>query len=377
MGPLMEVVQVAGVYPPHLGGEEAVVEHLANLQADGHRVTVYTSALGASERPRVEQRAGRAGRLTVVRQRATRVANTPLIPGLLVRLVRHAPKPDVVHVHTGHALIPEIVALAARLRGLRYIAHQHLMVRPSSRAGRFLLPLYYRLLYASFLRRADRVICLTEAMRTELTTAFGVDPARIAVVPNGVDLSLYRPGDLPRQPAELLFVGRLAAQKNVGVLVDAVAALRDRGRRVTVRILGDGEERARLQARADRLGLAGFVAFEGRRDAADIAAAYARATAVVLPSTHEGMPLVLLEAMAAGAPVIASGLSEIVEVGADAIVAVDPVTAASLADAIARVLDDPELRSRLSAAARSRAGRYSWETVAATIDELYAEVRGR
>jgi D-inositol-3-phosphate glycosyltransferase len=371
----MEVVQVAGLYPPHLGGEEAVVEQLARLQAEKHRVTVYTSTLGASGAPRVEQRAGRGGRLRVVRQRAGRIANTPLIPGLLVRLVRHEPTPDVVHVHTGHALIPEMVALAARLRGLPYIAHQHLMVRPSSRAGRVLLPLYYRFLYAPFLRRAERVICLTNAMRQELITGFGVDRDRIAVVPNGVDLVLFRPRGTPRQPAEVLFVGRLASQKNVDVLLDAAAELRHDGRRPIIRIIGDGIERDRLQAKAALLGLS-TVVFEGRRTPAEIADAYARATVVVLPSTHEGMPLVLLEAMAAGAPVVASGLSEIVEAGGDAIVTVDRVTPEALAAALQLVLDDESLRDRLSAAGRERAGRYTWAATAATIDRLYAEVRG-
>jgi len=375
MGPLMEVVQVAGLYPPHLGGEEVVVEQLAGLQADRHRVTVYTSTVGAVHAPRVEQRAGSGGRLRVVRQRAARIANTPVIPGLLVRLIRHAPRPDVVHVHTGHALIPEIVGLAARLRGLPYVAHQHLMVRPSSVAGRVLLPLYYRLLYGSFLRRADRVVCLTGAMRDELITAFGLQPDRVAVVPNGVDLVRFRPGAAPREPAELLFVGRLAPQKNVDALLEATAELRDAGHRPTVRIVGDGGERARLQAKAARLGLSNVV-FAGRQTPAEIADAYARATVVVLPSTHEGMPLVLLEAMAAGAPVVASALSEIVEAGGDAILTIDPADPHALASTLRRVLEDPPLRDRLSEAGRTRARRYTWEAVATAVDRVYVEVRG-
>jgi glycosyltransferase involved in cell wall biosynthesis len=375
MGPLMEIVQVAGLYPPHLGGAEAVVEQLARLQADRHRVTVYTSAVGASGQPRIEQRAGQAGRLRVVRQRAARIANTPVIPGLLVRLLRHKPRPDILHVHTGHALIPEIVSLTARVRGLPYIAHQHLMVRPSSAAGRVLLPLYYRLFYAPFLRRAERVICLTNAMRTELTTAFGMDPDRIVVVPNGVDRLRFRPAAIRRADAELLFVGRLTPQKNVDALLDAVAELRDVGQKPTVRIVGEGGERDRLRAKAAGLLLSNVV-FEGRRTPSEVADDYACATAVVMPSTHEGMPLVLLEAMAAGAPVVASNLPEIAEAGGDAILTVDPASPHALAEALGRILDDAPLRDRLSEAGRRRAARYTWEAVAATIDRLYAEVSG-
>jgi glycosyltransferase involved in cell wall biosynthesis len=146
---------------------------------------------------------------------------------------------------------------------------------------------------------------------------------------------------------------------------------------VRVRIIGDGPERRRLQSLADRLGLAGAVTFDGRRDQTEIRAAYARATALVLPSTHEGMPLVLLEAMAAGTPVVAAALPEIVEVGGDAVLTVDIAAPGALAGALDRVLDDAALRARLSAAATDRAQAYAWPTVAASVDRLYAEVVGR
>jgi glycosyltransferase involved in cell wall biosynthesis len=355
-----------------------VAEQLATLQAERHRVTVYTSDVGAGGRPRVEEHPGRAGSLRVVRQRAARLANTPLMPGLLPRLLGHTPRPDVIHVHTGQALVPELVALAANLRRIRYVAHQHLVLRPSSRLGRLLLPAYFRLVYGPVLRHADRIICLTAAMRNEVVGTFGVDPARVAVIANGVDTTRIPAGPAhPRRTDELLFVGRLAVQKNVDALLHAATALRAEGRDVRVRIIGDGPERRRLQALTDRLGLAGAVAFDGRRDQTEIQAAYARATALVLPSTHEGMPLVLLEAMAAGTPVVASALPEIVEVGGDAVLTVDVPSPGALAAALGRVLDDAPLRARLAAAASDRARAYAWPTVAASVEHLYAEVLGR
>jgi glycosyltransferase involved in cell wall biosynthesis len=374
----MEVVQVVALYPPHLGGQEAVAEQLATRQAERHRVTVYTSDIGAGGRPAVEDHPGRAGSLRVVRQRAANLANTPLIPGLLPSLLGHSPRPDVIHVHTGQAFVPELVALACALRRTRYVAHQHLVLRPSSRLGRVLLPLYFRLVYGPVLRRADRVICLTAAMRDEVIGTFGVDPARVAVIANGVDTSRFAPATAsPRRTDELLFVGRLAVQKNVDALLHATAELRAAGRDVRVRLLGDGPERERLEALTDQLGLTAVVTFAGRRDQAEIQAAYARATALVMPSTHEGMPLVLLEAMAAGTPVVAAALPEIEEVGGDAVVTVDVRRPGALSDALGRLLDDPPLRHRLSAAATERARHYAWPNVVASVEHLYAEVLGR
>jgi glycosyltransferase involved in cell wall biosynthesis len=336
---------------------------------------VYTSNLGADGAPARERRATIGGNLRVVRQRAALIANVPVMPGLFPRLMTHRPRPDVLHVHTGQALLLEITALAARLRGIGYIAHQHLVLRPSTRAGRVLVPAYQRLLYGPSLRRAHRVICLTEAMRDETIRRYGVDPARIAVVPNGVDTTRVSPTLVLRRDDELLFIGRLTSQKNAGALIGAAAVLRDRGRPVRVRIVGDGEDRARLEEQVRALGLPDVV-FEGRLDAGQVGEAYRRATALVMPSTHEGMPLVLLEAMASGTPVVASALPEIVEVGGDAVLAVPDPGPASLADALTTVLDSPGLRERLSSAALTRVSAFGWPAVAAIVDGLYREVIG-
>lgn len=364
----MEIVQVAGFYPPHLGGEELVAQRLATMQAETHDVTVYTSDVGRGDAPRREH----AGRLRVIRDRALRMGNTPVIVGLVPRLLRHRPTPDVIHVHGGLAAVPEMVRLGAGLRGVPYIVHVHLMVRPSSRAGRVLLPLYQRLLYAPFLRRAALVICLTGAMREEVVAAFGVAPERIAVVPNGVDAEVFEASPFAaRAPRELLFVGRLTGQKNVLLAVDAMAHLPPD---VTLRIVGDGELRPQVEHRVAELGLTN-VRLEGRLPPAELAHRYQRATAVVMPSTHEGLPLVLLEAMVTGAPVICSGLPELIETGGDAVVAVDPLTPVTLADAVRDLLADRSRRERLSFAARGRAASYTWPAVASAVEKLYERVR--
>jgi rhamnosyl/mannosyltransferase len=363
----VHVVQVAGYYPPHPGGEEVVVQRLAALQAHRHQVTVYTSDLGAAAAPRVE----RHGRLSVYRDRGWPVGNTPLVPRLLTRLLRHRPAPDVLHVHAGLAIVPEMVRLAAGLRGIPYVAHLHLMVRPSSRPGRVLLPLYERSLMAGFLRGAARVICLTGAMRQAVIETFGVRPDRIVVIPNGVEADHFQPGRPgTRRDRELLFVGRLTEQKNVLAAVEAMAHLPE----AMLRVVGGGELRPVLERRISELRLSN-VRLEGAVDRADLAGFYQRAAAVLMPSSHEGLPLVMLEAMASGAPVVCTALPELVETGGDAVVAVPGGTARDLVGPIRSLLSDPERRERLSAAARRRAARYSWPAVVDAVDELYEDLR--
>lgn len=364
----MEIIQVVGCYPPHPGGEELVAERLARLQARTHDVTVYTSDRARGAAPRRQ----RDGRLTVYRDACVAVGNTPVVPGLLWRLLRHRPRPDVLHVHAGVALTPEVVRLASRLRGVPYVAHLHLMVRPSSRAGSVLLPLYQRTLYTGFLRGAARVVCLTEAMRDEVVATFGVPPGRVTVVPNGVDVELFKPGvRAARTHHELLFVGRLTAQKNVMLTVEAMRLL---PADVTLRIVGTGELHDALAKRIAELGLAN-VHLLGQLTPAELAVCYQRADAVLLPSTHEGFPLVLLEAMASGAPVVCSALPELLEAGGDAVVAIDDPTARSLATAVHGLLADAPERTRLSVAARQRAARFGWPAVAEAVDDVYRLVR--
>lgn len=358
---------MVGFYPPHLGGQELVVERLAGLQAARHRVTVYTSTVdGAGP--------ARAAAARVVRCRAWVLAHTPVMPLLLPRLLRHRPRPDVLHVHTGQALVGDLVRLAGRLRRVPYVAHVHLLVGPSGRLGRLLLPAYQRLFLAGVLRDAGQVICLTAAMRAEVIRRYRLPADRVSVVPTGVDPVAFPAGDAAdRQPRELLVVGRLAAQKNVRIAIEAMRLL---PADVVLRVIGDGELQPELTRLAARLGLPN-VRFAGRLPASELSAAYRRATAVLMPSLAEGLPLVLLEAMSAGAPVICSALPELLEVGGEAVVPVQPVTPQALAAAVRAVLDDPARRAALSAAARRRAAGYRWPAVASAVDEVYARARGR
>lgn len=358
----MEIVQVAGFYPPHLGGVELVAQRLAAIQAARHRVTVYTSRSG--DAPLIEQR----GTLRVVRDHALHAGNTPIIPALPGRLLRHSPVPDVLHVHAGLAVLPEMVRYAARRRRVPVVAHVHLMVRPSSAAGRVLLGPYQRLLYARFLRAADAVICLTGAMQRELCATFGLDPARVTVVPNGVGRDVFAPGPFTaRAGRSLLFAGRLTAQKDPLAVVDLMRHLPPD---VTLRIAGDGDLRAAVADRIAALGLR-TVTLLGRLDAAALAAEYRRATAVLMPSTHEGLPLVLLEAMSTGAPVVCVALPELVEAGGGAVLAVPPD---GFDGAVRALLDDPGRRAALSRAAERRAAGFTWEATADGVERVYRSV---
>jgi glycosyltransferase involved in cell wall biosynthesis len=357
------ILQITPYYPPHLGGLERVVEHLAGQLAQRHDVRVITTSLGADSAPR---RHGSA-RVTVRRHRAVEIAHTAIAPGLPISLLR-APRGAVLHLHCAHALMPEIVALTARLRRRPFILHFHLDVDASGRFGR-LLPAYKKHVFGRVLRAAAGVIVLTEAQGAFVRETYGVRAERVYVVPNGVAERYFMPvRETAGDPLRLLFVGRLSAQKNVARLLDAMSLVREP---VRLRIVGDGELREKLEARAAELGLRN-VEFSGGLLGEDLVRAYADADAFILPSDKEGMPLVALEAMAAALPVVATDVPGNAELlgGVGLLAAPEPAALAAAVDSLAA---DPELRRRLARRSALMAPGYSWEAVAARVEQVYAE----
>ncbi len=237
---------------------------------------------------------------------------------------------------------------------------------------------------------ADRLVANTRDEARELVDLYGADPARVVVVPPGVDLELFtpkarggRPGarrrlGLPADGDVLLFVGRIQPLKAPDVLVRAaaelVAADPERRRRLTVVVLGGpsgtGLERPRgLQELATALGVADVVRFAPPVSRAELADWYRAADLVAVPSHSESFGLVAVEAQACGTPVVAArvgGLPTVVADGATGVL-VDGHDPQVWAKELGALLDDPLHRRRLGAAAAVAARRFGWD---ATVDAL-------
>lgn len=363
------VVHVTAHYPPSLGGMEKVVESLAvNRKRQSLEVAVLTSMDG---QPRTGDRSG----TDFVRcLRSWEVAHTSIIPSLPSELLRLPPH-SVIHLHVAQAFIPEMVYAAHLIRGLPYVAHLHLDVGPSGPAG-FLLRAYKPLILGRVLRAAAAVVVFTDEQRSAVASKYGVDPTRIAVIPNGVDDTFYYVGQrLPRPRPRLLFVGRLTVQKNLHLLLRALDGV---SQHFETTLVGEGELEADLKKAAHDLRLQN-VRFPGRVDGAELRDLYRNADVFVLPSTREGMPLVLLEALAMGLPIVATdvpGNRDLVVQGQNGVLVPlgDPST---LRQALLGVTGDLRRYLRMSEASQRFAGRYSWEAVAAEFELVYAQASKR
>ncbi len=206
--------------------------------------------------------------------------------------------------------------------------------------------------------RADLVVCISDYARSQLMYLSAPEHwDKLAVVHCGADLGRYQASEPDEhRGTRLLAVGRLAPQKGFHVLLEALADLRAEGHEVSLALVGSGPEEASLRRRARQLGVEGHVEMLGAVGQDEMPAHYARADVFCLPSFAEGVPVVLMEAMASGRPVVASavaGVPELVEDGVSGYL-VPAGNAAALAGAIARLAVSPELRWKLGQAGRER-----------------------
>lgn len=282
----------------------------------------------------------------------------------VARLRALAAEVDAVHAHglraaalTALALRPVLVA--GRTRGVRFVATVHNAPVGSGLLRSGVLGAATRVLERLVAERADVVLAVSGDLVARMQRR-GASVALRALVPAPPGEPARRPRDevraglgLPPGAALLVSVARLAPQKDLPLLLDAVAQLRRRrpDLRVLAVVAGDGPLHGALAARVAAEALP--VRLLGRRS--DVADLLAAADVAVQTSVWEGQPLAVQEALRLGAPVVATDVGGTAEVTGDAAVLVPPRDPAALADALAALLDDPARRAALSAAGRARA----------------------
>ena len=347
-----------------VGGAQTNVAQL--LPALAGQFDVVVAAYG----PGPLRDAARAAGVRFVPLRHVRRDPHPLrdVLGLLelVALLRRE-RPDVVHVNSSKAAaLGRVAALVARARVRVFTVHGWAFKAYSGTTG-------------TLYRWADRVlaplttvtICVSETERRAGLAARTCRADRTVVIPNAIDVETAPRARLEGDPPRIVTVGRLAAPKDPLTLARALPALAPRP--YSLAFIGGGGEQPRVEQQLDALGVRDRVEMLGERhDVADLLAA---ADVFVLASRSEGAPLSILEAMAAGLPVVASDVGGVAELVADGETGllVPPSDPAALATALARVLDDRELSGRMGAAGRARArDRFDLAGLRAAHLELYA-----
>lgn len=372
---------LADLYHPHLSGVTIHIDQLKRyLEGAGHQVWTFTFG------PRLPQDA------------AHRIVRSPPLPvapryggkrlHLGARLSRSAREKldsmDLIHAH--HPFISGWLGTrrAKRRQPLVFTAHTRydlhlaaLAPRPFLGVGQVLLRSYLRW----FCPRCSLVLAPSRAMRQRLEgwKARG----RFQVIPHGIDLEAFagknglaqrRRLGLPEDAKVLIFVGRLGREKDLDVLLEVLEALSLRWSGLRLLLVGDGPERARLERRRTRLQAPDSVGLLGTCPPQEIPALLAAADLFVTASRSEVFPLSVIEAQAAGLPVVgfrAPGLNDIVADGHSGLLA---RSRRGLKESISRLLEDRSLRRRMSRNARVRSRHFALESMGSRTLQAYLEL---
>ena len=382
---MRHIVHLTWEYPPVVyGGLARHVQALAGAQAArGDRVTVVTQQPGSA-----------AARERVAGVEVVRVPpDGPFpyhLPSLLTwvgaldhrigRAAREIAGADVVHAHDW------VVARAGRS------AADHLRVPlvatvHATEAGRHagwlpdVVSRSVHLVEQWLVDEADEVIVCSQSMAAEVGAAHGTDPARITVIPNGIDTSGYqRAGSVPPElltgSPRLAFIGRIEWEKGVFTAVAAMPAVLARYPTARLRIMGTGGQTGAVQAAIEDAGLAGNVELLGHVDEPTLRAVYTSSDLVVAPSSYEPFGIVALEAAAMGTPLIVGdtgGLAEFVTEARGR--RCRPNDPADLATQILATLADPVETANRRDAASAALAHYTWSEIAERTSQVYARAR--
>jgi glycosyltransferase involved in cell wall biosynthesis len=214
--------------------------------------------------------------------------------------------------------------------------------------------------------RADAIIAVSEFTRRQVVDLLGVDASRVAVVHHGVPPLAYPP--VARQKL-VLGVGAVQKRKNTARMVEAFEALDGDWKLALAGSLGYGSEEVR--ARIDRSPARARISLLGFVPADELAAWYARASIFAFPSLDEGFGMPVLEAMAAGTPVITSNRSSLPEVAGGAALLVDPMRTGSIVEGLRELAQNEDLREDLARRGRARAALFTWDKAVRETWEVY------
>ena len=274
-------------------------------------------------------------------------------------------RPDIVHAHFGAAMLEE-----ARRRGIPTVYTEH-----SSRANADTVSAAEESREREEYGLADRLVCVSRTLARRVASRLGEEPVVIPNIADPVFLSAGAEEAVPHEGFRFVSAGNLIPSKCFDILLRAFARLRARGAKgMSLTVIGDGPEEARLRELARTLGTDGSVTFTGRLERSAMAELYKNADAFVLASRSETFGVVLIEALSAGLPVIAArsgGPEDFVDDSNGLLVPADDI--AALADAMERM---PRLagrydRAALAASARERFSPYA---VAGALTALYGEL---
>lgn len=381
----MRILQLVPYFPPYIGGQERYVYNLSKyLVRMDHEVHIITSNFPKSEEQEIMDG------ITIERHKClARPFRNPITPTFLT-LGKKIKKFDVVHTHNEHSFAAMVAAYLRRKTDVPLILTCHGQLIFGSKMTDCFERAYSRIIGRAIFKAADRIISLSSS-DLDYISSLGIDPKKISMLPNAID-----PGELFKMDSGtfkadnprnsflqglngkriIMFVGPVIQRKGVEYLIKSIPkVLRKTGDNSVFVLVGGGDFLNQARQLTTEMQINDHVIFTGRLTEEELIETYRCADLFVLPSLSEGLPTSILEAMYFGLPVVATDIPGVKDHFKDVALLVPPKNEDRLAEAIVKLLDDEELRRRLSKAGEELVKRkYTWDVVAREYEKVYIEL---
>lgn len=389
----MKIVLVCYRFPPAIGGVENYAYHISRELSKRHEINVLTSDMTKRSLFRISRtKAGHeriANDFNVYRFK-TYPPDVPYIRayGMIPHLVKYflTSNPDIVNIQSHMLIHSDAVSLLSMIRKLPSVLTVHTF--GDTAPGPYLgvpMKLYMRTIGKMSLKLVSRIIVLTPNA-IKYFSQLGIDEEKIRIVPGGIEydhyLNMPPPSIFKKNYAingeVILFVGQILPRKNIDALIKALPRILQDVPSTKLVIVGpDCGSQKQLEKLSGELGVRDKVLFTGTLIGEELLQAYSACDVFVLPSDREGLPLVILEALASGKPVIAT------EVGGVVSVVKDGVTGfltrygddRELAHLIIKLLLDENLSGEMGEEGRKVAKNYDWSAISKKTEDVYQEAR--
>ena len=386
----MKITQVCERFPPSIGGLQNHVYNLSyELSLRGHQVTVLTSDIKNLSFFKIDRADKPYEKITdnfeVYRFKAyppeiPYASAYGIIPPLIKKLIKL--KPDIIHIQSYMLIHSDITSILSKMKKIPTVLTVHTFgdTPPRPHLGA-LMKFYIHTLGKMHLKFARKIIVLTPNA-ADYISKLDIDKEKICIIPNGIEYDRFLNMPTPHSFKKdyrfdgkiVLFVGELSPRKGVHYLIRTMPKVLQEIPDTLLAIVGvDRGFQTHLEGLSRELGVSNNVLFTGPVSNKRLLEAYSACDVFVLPSEREGLPTVILEAMASGKPVVATN------VGGNPYVIDDEITGfiadygdeTKLADTIIYLLRDEGIREKMGKNARKKVKEFSWEKIAEAVEKVY------
>jgi len=361
----MKALIVSKYFYPIVGGVESNAFYVAReLVKKGLDVTV----LASGEKRSKENIQG----IKVIRLPTwLTIGPAPISPGIFVEILRQ--KFDIVNLHDPNPAQNFFAYLALVFKRRPFVVTYHSDIVPYSLSIKLMKYFYVHLFQRYFLFRKAKALMPTSPQYIEISDILHHFRHKCSIVPNGVDLAVFKPKEIRHPGKRILFVGRLIYYKGIQYLIKAMPEILEKVPDARLAIVGEGPLKGEWKALAKRLKVDDKIEWLGRLSDEEMLKEYQKCDVFALPSIYktEAFGIVLLEAMACGKPCVGTNVSGTEFVLEDSGIAVDPEDEEQLSTAIVRVLTGKKLAAEMSKKGLMKVKNFDWGKIAETVLAVY------